>query len=200
MLVMAPKRETTAGDTDQFDPAAVGKALKTARKDAGMSMDDLAKRSGVSQPFISQLERGLFSPSLSTLYRIAAVLDLHPSALLPSGPNGETKLVRAGHGARLAMSDEPHSPSARMLSRPGHTNLEAFEYEIDSAAELTEWFEHSGEEFLLVLSGALTIEVEPDAPITLRRGDSLHFDAKARHRWIAARHKPARIVLVVART
>jgi transcriptional regulator with XRE-family HTH domain len=185
---------------EQFDPAAVGTALRAARKAASLSMDELARRAGVSQPFISQLERGLFSPSLSTLYRIAAVLDVPPSALLPSGARHETMVLRAGHGARIAMSDDPHSPSARMLSRPGPGPLEVFEYEVQAGVGVTEWFEHSGEEFLLVMSGSITIEVEPDPPATLRRGDSMHFDAKSRHRWLAAGRNNARILLVVART
>jgi transcriptional regulator with XRE-family HTH domain len=197
---MTSQRERPDSDADQFDPLVVGQALKAARNAKGLSMGDLARRSGVSQPFISQLERGLFSPSLSTLYRMAAVLDLPPSALLASGPNGEIKLVRAGHGARLVMSDEPHSPSARMLSRSGETGIEAFEYEIDADAEMTEWFAHSGEEFMFVVTGALTVEVDPDPPVTLRKGDSLHFDAESKHRWIAHGKRSAKIVLIVARS
>lgn len=186
-------------DADAFDPVMVGVRIRDARVAAGLSMGNLARQSGVSQPFISQLERGQFSPSLSTLYRVAAVLDVPPSALLPDGNGGGRKVARAGRGARLPMSEEPHSPVARMLSQASSDVLEAFEYDIEPSPEPTDWFAHSGEELIYVLSGVLALELEGQEPVVLRRGDSIHFEATAPHRWVVAGKRSAKIVLVVAR-
>jgi transcriptional regulator with XRE-family HTH domain len=195
----AAEARRRTSDVDAFDPVMVGGLIRDARVAAGLSMGNLARQSGVSQPFISQLERGQFSPSLATLYRVAAVLDVSPSALLPDGNADGRKVARAGRGARLAMSDDRHSPVARMLSQGSSDVLEAFEYDIEPAPEPTDWFAHSGEELIYVLSGVLALEVEGQEAITLRRGDSIHFDATAPHRWIVTGRRSARIVLVVAR-
>lgn len=188
-----------ADEAEAFDPVAVGASIKAARQAAGLSMGALARQSGVSQPFISQLERGQFSPSLATLYRVAAVLDVPPSALLPEANGGGGKVARSGRGARLAMSDDGHPATARLLSRGGSSLLEAFEYEVAPGREPTAWFEHSGEEMIYVLAGVLVLELAEQEPVTLRRSDSIHFDARVPHRWVVPGRRPARIVLVVAR-
>lgn len=54
--------------------AAVGQAIRRAREAAGLSMRALARSSEMSQPFLSQVEKGVTSPSLSSLYRLAHAL------------------------------------------------------------------------------------------------------------------------------
>ncbi|MEJ8645335.1 helix-turn-helix transcriptional regulator [Streptomyces sp. MS1.HAVA.3] len=63
--------------------------IRDCRKQRGVSMAVLATRSGLSQPFLSQLERGLATPSLSSIYRIAEALDVTPGTFLrPPGRPG----------------------------------------------------------------------------------------------------------------
>ncbi|GAA3069299.1 hypothetical protein GCM10020254_11320 [Streptomyces goshikiensis] len=56
--------------------------IRAWRKRRGISMASLAAGSGLSQPFLSQLERGLATPSLSSIYRIAEALDVTPGTFL----------------------------------------------------------------------------------------------------------------------
>jgi len=62
--------------------AAFGTALRKARTALGISQDELAFQSGYHRTYISQLERGEKSPSLRTVFNLAATLKLKPSLLV----------------------------------------------------------------------------------------------------------------------
>src|ERR671916_307386 len=85
-----------------MDPAvvAVGPRVKALREAEGLSLRDLAERSGVSAPMLSQVERGETSPTLQTAERIAAGLELRLSQLLRLDEDGVVSVVR--HGQRRA--------------------------------------------------------------------------------------------------
>src|SRR5207244_5790612 len=79
---------------------AVGPRVKALRESMGLSLRDLAERSGVSAPMLSQVERGETSPTLAIAGRIAAGLDLTLSQLLRLDEDGHLVVVRRGHGRK----------------------------------------------------------------------------------------------------
>src|SRR5215475_9526320 len=83
--------------TAAVDPtvAAVGPRVKALREAMDLSLRDLADRSGVSAPMLSQVERGETSPTLQVATRIAAGLDLRLSQLLRLDEDGAVTVVRA---------------------------------------------------------------------------------------------------------
>ena len=76
--------------------AALGARVKALREASGLSLRDLAVRSGVSAPMLSQVERGETSPTLTVAARIAAGLELRLSQLLRLDEGGAVTVVRAG--------------------------------------------------------------------------------------------------------
>src|SRR3954464_7454457 len=74
--------------------AAVGPRVKALREAMDLSLRDLAERSGVSAPMLSQVERGETSPTLQVAARIAAGLDLRLSQLLRLDEDGIVTVVR----------------------------------------------------------------------------------------------------------
>ena len=64
--------------------ATTGELLKAARTRAGLSLNAVARRSGVGQPALWQWEHSLRDPRISTLLRVAKGLDVEPAALLPA--------------------------------------------------------------------------------------------------------------------
>src|SRR5206468_7385710 len=85
--------------------AAVGPRVKALREAMDLSLRDLAERSGVSAPMLSQVERGETSPTLQVASRIAAGLELRLSQLLRLDEQGVVSIVRAGerrHGGGTA--------------------------------------------------------------------------------------------------
>src|SRR4051812_4440356 len=87
--------------TAAADPTvpAVGPRVKALREAMDLSLRDLAERSGVSAPMLSQVERGETSPTLQTAARIAAGLELRLSQLLRLDEGGTGSVGRRG-GAR----------------------------------------------------------------------------------------------------
>ncbi|HEY5188793.1 MAG TPA: helix-turn-helix transcriptional regulator, partial [Solirubrobacteraceae bacterium] len=77
------------------DPAALGARIRALREAEGLSLRDLAQRSQVSAPMLSQVERGETSPSLQIANRIAHGLQLRLSQLLRLDEQGAVSVVRS---------------------------------------------------------------------------------------------------------
>ncbi len=84
-----------APGAEQAGGAAFGRRVRALREAMGLSLRDLAVRSGVSAPMLSQVERGETSPTVATARRIAVGLDLRLSQLLRLDEDGAVTIVRA---------------------------------------------------------------------------------------------------------
>jgi transcriptional regulator with XRE-family HTH domain len=170
---------------------AVGEVIREARR-GRYSLEDLAQRAGVSAGFLSQLERGLSNPSMTTLTKIAAALDL-PLGQFFQGPQLEGRMVvRAAARRKLVLPHEGlvyeiltpdlRGSLAMLLSTigPGFDNSD-------------EPFQHRGEECVFLLSGSLDVVVAGQA-FSLEAGDSVRYDPSLPH-WFRNRStEPAQIV------
>ncbi len=92
-------RRVTAVTAAPADAAAIGQRVRALREAMRLSLRDLAERSGVSAPMLSQVERGETSPTLSVAARIAGGLDLSLSQLLRLDEGGAVTVVRASERA-----------------------------------------------------------------------------------------------------
>src|SRR3954449_6174865 len=90
MAAVADKK-TQANDAH----TQIGPRVKALREAASLSLRDLAERSGVSAPMLSQVERGETSPTLQVAGRIAHGLELRLSQLLRLDEDGAVSIVRA---------------------------------------------------------------------------------------------------------
>src|SRR3954452_15720743 len=91
------------------EPAAtsLGPRIRALREGMDLSLRELATRSGVSAPMLSQVERGETSPTLQVASRIAQGLDLRLSQLLRLDEDGAVSIVR--HGDRRAERRDGHA-------------------------------------------------------------------------------------------
>src|SRR6188472_723377 len=99
--------------------AAVGPRVKALREAMDLSLRDLAERSGVSAPMLSQVERGETSPTLQTAARIAAGLELRLSQLLRLDEAGTVTVVRAGERRRGGSRAAGHRVEVLTAPLPG---------------------------------------------------------------------------------
>ena len=159
----------------------VGKRLKSLREERGISMRGLARNSGLSANALSMIERGLTSPSVSTLVKIAAALEVPVTAFFRHEPE-RNKIVfcKATQRARI--------PFTRGLweGLGGETfsgRIEAFMITLESGASSgPHGMLHSGSEFVFCLRGVVEYEVDGQR-FTLEAGDNLIFAAQLNHRW-----------------
>jgi len=104
---------------DQLDPAVIGARVKALREAESLSLRELALRSGVSAPMLSQVERGETSPTLTVAARIAAGLELRLSQLLRLDESGAVTVVRAAERQRGGNKRRGHSFEVLTSGQPG---------------------------------------------------------------------------------
>jgi XRE family transcriptional regulator, regulator of sulfur utilization len=184
---------------DSPSVAAVGPRIRTLRDSMGLSLRDLAQRSGVSAPMLSQVERGEASPTLAIATRIAAGLDLTLSQLLRLDEDRHLVITRRGEGRKrrrrghVVEELSPPLPGQRAevsLHRlePGATT---------GGADDPPIHEPGSHETLHVEDGTVTLWVDGEAH-ELGVGDSVTFDADLPHRLENVGHSEARLLAVVS--
>ena len=188
-------------DAVAVDPLGrqLGRAIRAARETAGISMRALAARCGLSQPFLSAVERGLSMPSIATLYRIAEALAVAPSTLLPDESHGDVQVIRAGEGPLVPSSERPGSAVGRVVLSDDDQGVEVYEYVTDAGADLDVWYAHDGRKVLHLIEGRLCVELDGHDEVHLGPGDCLVHAARIPHRWSIEGDAPVRLFLVVLR-
>lgn len=166
-------------DTESPAPGSVDARLAARlaelRTGRGWSLDELARRSGVSRSTLSRLERGELSPTAALLGRLCAVHGRTMSRLLLEVESEPALLVRAER--QTVWRDEASGFVRRSVSPP-HAGLrgEIVEGTLDAGADVA----YDGppvpglEQHVWVLEGAVEITVE-GAVHSVRRGDCLRF-------------------------
>ncbi|MEP2785037.1 MAG: XRE family transcriptional regulator [Pseudoruegeria sp.] len=155
----------------------LGAALRTRRKDLKRTMQSVADAAGLSVGFISQVERGLSAPSLSSLASIAKALDAEISHFMPQ-PSGAQQTTHSA--SRLAYSVAGSGVSYERLSTTfGGSHLHSVIVHEPPGHRL-EPISHDGEEMFYIIDGEITVEIEGTAEV-LGQGDSMHFDSRRVH-------------------
>jgi XRE family transcriptional regulator, regulator of sulfur utilization len=184
-----------------LDPAVIGARVKALRESASLSLRDLAERSGVSAPMLSQVERGETSPTLTVAARIAAGLELRLSQLLRLDETGTVTVVRAkerqrggnarrGHRFEVMTSGQPgqRSDLSRHTLAPGGAT---------GAADDPPMHEPGSRETALVERGSVVLVCDGERHV-LREGDCVTFDADLPHHFENATTAEASFLAVVS--
>jgi transcriptional regulator with XRE-family HTH domain len=159
----------------------VGQLLKKLREERGISIRELGRISGLSANALSMIERGLTSPSVSTLYRLTDALNVPITALFRQDEAVEPIVFRS-----VASRTHVPFPLGVWEGLGGESfmgRMQPFMVTLESGAESgQEKMVHTGSEFVMCLRGTLEYEVEGTL-LTLNPGDSLLFTARLTHRW-----------------
>lgn len=157
--------------------APLGARLRARRKALRLTLKEVAIGSGLSVGFISQIERGIALPSLSSLVSVAGVLGVDVGAFLTQ-PRGDAPITR--HDARPVYAVGSNSVSYERISSafPGNVLRSVIIHE--PPGHRSEPIAHPGEELFYVLEGALTLEIGGERSV-LAAGDSVHFSATRIH-------------------
>ncbi|MEM5471856.1 cupin domain-containing protein [Hoeflea sp. AS60] len=163
-------------DSDKADDP-LGKRLRARRRELSLTLKDVADGAGLSVGFISQVERGLTVPSLSSLASIAGVLRSHVTNFLAQ-PEGSSAYTR--HDERPVYAVDKAALSYERLSTTFPDSVLNSVIVHEPPGYRSEPIQHVGEEMFFVLQGAITIEVENETTV-LEAGDSIHFASTRRH-------------------
>jgi transcriptional regulator with XRE-family HTH domain len=164
--------------------AAIGPRIKALREGLDLSLRDLAGRSGVSAPMLSQVERGETSPTLQVAARIASGLELRLSQLLRLDEGGTVSVVRCGDG-RTGGADG-HRYEILTPPLPGQ-RAEVSRHRLAPGAATggpgdPPIHEAGARETAIVEQGTVALRVD-DERHELHAGDSVTFDADLSHHF-----------------
>ncbi|MCC0040060.1 MAG: cupin domain-containing protein [Brucellaceae bacterium] len=159
------------------ETASIGERLRDRRKELGLTLKDVADGAGLSVGFISQVERDLTVPSLSSLASISRVLRTPITSFL-SQPDGGQPHTR--HDQRPVYAVQANGLQYERLSArfPGNVLNSVIVHEPPGMR--SEPIRHEGEEMFFVLKGEITVEVDDEATV-LSAGDSIHFESTRCH-------------------
>jgi transcriptional regulator with XRE-family HTH domain len=198
MAVAIAEERSGAGET-VVDTPAVGIRIRALRDAMGLSLRDLAERSGVSAPMLSQVERGETSPTLAVATRIAKGLELTLSQLLRLDEDRDVVVVRRGEGRKRRRSG--HRVQELTPPLPGQ-RADVSIHCLDPGAVTggrgdPPLHEPGSRETAVVLDGTPTLVVDGERH-ELRTGDSVTFDADLAHHLENNASQPAELLAVVA--
>ena len=174
----------------------VAERLHELRESRHISLRELARISGISVNALSQIEHGVTSPSVSTLYKLVEGLGVPITALFRSEPQREEIVFRTA-----AERTQLPFPLGMMEGLGGEVfvgNVQPFVLTLgDEANSGVDAIVHTGHEFVMCLEGQLEYKIEGQK-FTLKPGDSLLFAARLRHCWYNGGQTPVKAVIVLS--
>jgi transcriptional regulator with XRE-family HTH domain len=200
-MTMAARDRNGADADGGVDPAVLGARVRALREGSSLSLRELAQRSGVSAPMLSQVERGETSPTLTVATRIAAGLELRLSQLLRLDEDGAVTIVRARGRRRGGNARRGHRFEVLTADRPGQ-RAELSRHTLAPGGSTggpddPPMHEPGSRETALVEHGALVLECDGHRH-ELVEGDCVTFDADLPHHFENPHRRAAVFLAVVA--
>lgn len=164
--------------------SSIGSILKTLRKERKLTLKQLAERIAVSISFLSQVERGKSNVTLESLRKISDALNVDPSVFFSDSEDQENQADRLEpfyyKDLSKGIKEADFSPILVTL-QPGENKGNAFS--------------HSGFEFLFVIEGLLTVEID-GVQTDFSAQQSTMFDARKKHYWFNHTNSVVRFLVV----
>ncbi|MBL3698882.1 helix-turn-helix domain-containing protein [Leucobacter luti] len=157
----------------------IGFRLRVAREERGMTISSVAEFTGLTKGFISQVERGLASASVTSLAAICDALTMPMGRLFD--PPRVFVSRRSERGPAMLMGN---GVADEILTPPGQSNVQVIETVVEPGGgfEPEPYRLPVDREFVVVLAGVLEMRIEAEE-FLLEEGDSMSFDARHAHIW-----------------
>lgn len=177
--------------------ANLGSVIKRHRMAAGLNVKALARETGYSSAYISQLESGAALPSLSALATIAVAVGADITSFFPASPEAKVRVSRAGDVNKLRMSPNAAEEYTILGSQGLGTSLSALVHRAYPGERPPVKFRNVGERFALLLSGAVRFTFD-GAVDDLVPGDCVHFASNTPYSMEITSNGPAEILWFVS--
>jgi len=173
--------------------------VKDGRKKLGLTLEEMAERSGLAKGILSKVENFRVTPSLQSIIRIAAALEIPLEKLFEglSVEQSTTAQIVTKEDRKEVERDKEFS-SIRyfdLAHRRAQRKMDPFELLIPSGGGREKPMPHEGEEFLTVLVGRVNFQIGEETH-ALKAGDSVYFNAEVPHCLQNVTKKDARVLCV----
>lgn len=182
-----------------FQPLKLGEKVREIRLRNKWTLDEAAQRTTLAKSTLSKIENEQISPSFEVVQKLAAGMGIDVPQLFVSSSaplvSGRKTLTRNAEGRLHPTQTYEHELLATDLTQkkmvPFKSTVHARSFD-----DFSGWVRHSGEEFLLVLSGSIVFYSEFYAPVNMQQGDSLYYDSGMGHLCISVSEQDAQILWV----
>ncbi|MDR3456306.1 MAG: cupin domain-containing protein [Verrucomicrobiae bacterium] len=196
MTTLLPASQTSEIEEQiQAQLNSFGVRLRELRLKRGWTLEELACRSGLSKAFLSRLESGGRQASIAAALTLAGIFHVSLASLFESPPAMEPcVVVRCADAVEKSVNGLKY---ATLSNAERFFNLQPIKVTVPVSRRGNEHFHHDGEEWIYLLSGALTLSLAGKT-YELAPGDAAHFDSRLPHRLIARGKTDAQVVLVAS--
>jgi len=180
----------------------VGEKVRELRESKGLSLQDLANRTGYSSALLSQVENHFISPPLGGLIKIAKALEVKVGTFFGDEPRESYAIVRKDerkHISRFASKEGvSYGYSYESLGfDKKDRQMEPFLVTLEPATVKSEKLStHDGEEFIFILEGEMEA-ILGDHKDVLHPGDCIYYDSTIPHKVQCHREIPTKILAVL---
>ena len=176
----------------------IGRKLKSTRLRNDLTIQELAESSGVSSNMISRIERGLTTPSVEIIVKLANAFGMSINYFVEEAEKGSTIIhTKQGNGEPIFFFEDKHQIIS-LTQGIRDPNFTVFVDTIEQNCSSGDGgMVHTGEEFALIMEGALEFVID-GAPYHLEKGDSIVFKASLPHRWRNLHAGQTRVLWVVS--
>lgn len=186
-------------DTARDDDHALGLAVREIRRARGLSLKQVADGASISIGLLSQIERGISSPSIRALRGICAMLDVPVHALFESPESlvreDNRRIVRADRRRRLDFGAK--AMVKELITPDEEGSLQVMEVILEpGGGSGEEPYDHEGEEVGVVLRGRLELYVD-GTTYRLGEGDAFRFESRLPHMFRNAARGITRVLWIV---
>lgn len=181
-----------------MDNHEIGRRIKLARQDRGLTLKAVEAASGVSATHVSEIERGAASPTVGALVRIARALGKRAGFFLEENEVGDVSIVTRAD--RVRESAGTGCTVERLTAGIPGGRVQALQVVLaPGRSHRSASHAHEGDEAIVVVSGM--VEVIVDAAVhELGPGDAIHYDASRPHAYRnGSREGPAVILWMASR-
>ncbi len=186
----------------ELNETTVGERIRQVREGAGVTLQELADRTGYTSALLNQIENHMVSPPLGALGRIAQALGVRLGELWGEGPGEPYTIVRRGERRQVSRFASKEGVSYGYTYESlgfGKKNrrVEPFLITLEPpTVPHPKPSVHEGEEFLFVLEGRMEVHLAGHTDV-LEPGDSILYDASLPHRVTCHGGEPARVLAVI---
>lgn len=205
LTLSADRAGNDRADNDRADDlefalnSVIAQRVREYRQQLGLTVAQLAESSGISKGMLSKIENGQASPSLGTIARVAAAINVPVTSLFRGIEEEHDALyVPAGRGLEIIREGTRVGHRYQLLGsmRGAHKRLEPLLVTLTDKSEVFPLFQHPGTEFIFMLNGAMEYGFG-NARYMLRRGDALQFDGEIPHGPTRLVRTPIRFLSVI---
>jgi transcriptional regulator with XRE-family HTH domain len=175
----------------------IGERLRAIRTLRRATLKTVAERAGLSESFLSQVERGRANASVASLKRIAAALGVSVADLFePNGSSGRPKVLRRDRRPNLAFGSLGRK---FMLTPKRLENLQVIVGELDPGGSTGEepYTHGDSEELLVVLDGVVSLQLGSEV-FELEPGDSVDYRSSTLHRLVNVGGDTAEVMWIIS--